>query len=64
LLAERAELLTRAGEALLAAEAWDELLRVSPDDVKGLLARGDLAAAAGGPVAVAAIRPARAAARA
>jgi tetratricopeptide (TPR) repeat protein len=51
LLAERADLLTRAGEALLAAEAWDELLRVSPEDVKGLLARGDLAAAAGGPVA-------------
>ena len=51
LLAERADLLTRAGEALLAAEAWDELLRVSPDDVKALLARGDLAAAAGGPVA-------------
>jgi len=51
LLAERAELLTRAGEALLAAQAWDELLRVSHDDVKALLARGDLAAAAGGPVA-------------
>jgi len=51
LLAERAELLTRAGEALLAAQAWDELLLVSPDDVKALLARGDLAAAAGGPVA-------------
>ncbi|HVQ23820.1 MAG TPA: tetratricopeptide repeat protein, partial [Planctomycetota bacterium] len=51
LLTERAELLTRAGEALLAAEAWDELLRTSPDDVRALLARGDLAAAAGGPVA-------------
>ncbi|HZJ53566.1 MAG TPA: flagellar hook-length control protein FliK, partial [Myxococcaceae bacterium] len=51
LLAERAEVLTRAGEGLLAAEAWDELLRVSPDDVRALLARGDLAAAAGGPIA-------------
>ena len=51
LLAERAELLTRAGEALLAAEAWDELLGVRPDEVKALLARGDLAAAAGGPTA-------------
>ena len=51
LLAERAELLTRSGEALLAAEAWDELLRLRPDDVKALLARGDLAAASGGPSA-------------
>src|SRR5262249_21955463 len=51
LLAERAELLTRSGEALLAAEAWDELLRAQPDDVRALLARGDLAAAAGGPPA-------------
>ena len=51
LLAERAELLTRAGEALLAAEAWDELLQLRPDEVKALLARGDLAAAAGGPTA-------------
>jgi len=48
LLAERAELLTRSGEALLAAEAWDELLRGQPDDVRALLARGELAAAAGG----------------
>ncbi|MGZ6098495.1 MAG: flagellar hook-length control protein FliK, partial [Myxococcaceae bacterium] len=51
LLAERAELLTRAGEALLAAEAWDELLALRPDEVKALLARGDLAAAAGGAAA-------------
>ena len=51
LLAERAELLTRAGEALLAAEAWDELLRLRPEETRALLARGDLAAAAGGPTA-------------
>jgi tetratricopeptide (TPR) repeat protein len=51
LLTERAELLTRAGEALLAAEAWDELLQLQPEDVNGLLQRGELAATAGGPEA-------------
>src|SRR5262249_60892313 len=36
------------GESLLAAEAWDELLRSQPEDVRALLARGELAAAGGG----------------
>jgi tetratricopeptide (TPR) repeat protein len=49
LLRQRAELLTRAGEALLAAAAWDELLAVAPDDLPALEARGALAAEGGGP---------------
>ena len=51
LLAEAAALLAGAGEPLRAAEAWDALLRMRPDDVAALLARGDLAADGGGPQA-------------
>ncbi|MFZ5443840.1 MAG: tetratricopeptide repeat protein [Myxococcota bacterium] len=48
LLRQRAELLTRAGEALHAAAAWDEYLAQIPDDLGALEARGTLAAEAGG----------------
>lgn len=48
LLRERAQLLQDAGEALLAAAAWDELLAAAPDDLEALAIRAELAAAAGG----------------
>jgi hypothetical protein len=48
LLRQRAELLTRSGEPLLAAAAWDEYLARIPDDLGALEARGTLAAAGGG----------------
>ncbi len=48
LLRQRAQLLTRSGEALFAAAAWDEYLQESPDDLIALEARGTLAAEAGG----------------
>lgn len=51
LLAEAGGLLATAGEPLQAAEAWDALLRLRADDVPALLARGELAAEAGGPLA-------------
>ena len=51
LLAEAGELLSSLGEPLKAAEAWDALLRLRPDDVPALLARAELAAEAGGPQA-------------
>jgi tetratricopeptide (TPR) repeat protein len=49
LLRRRAELLSAAGEALHAAEAWDEYLAAVPDDLGALEARATLAAAGGGP---------------
>ena len=49
LLEERAERLAQAGEAILAAEAFDELLSVDPDNVHALFARAELAAQGGGP---------------
>ena len=48
-LSERAQALSGAGEALLAAEAWDDVLAVSPDDTAALEARAELAAGSGGP---------------
>ncbi len=51
LLHERAEGLLEAGEALLAAEAFDELLARAGEDVDALSARAELAAEAGGPLA-------------
>lgn len=48
LLRQRAELLTRSGEPLLAAAAWDEYLALIPDDLAALEARGTLAADGGG----------------
>ncbi len=51
LLRDRAERLIDAGEVLLAAEALDDLLEESPDDVRALAARADLAAQSGGPEA-------------
>jgi tetratricopeptide (TPR) repeat protein len=48
LLTERARMLTQTGDALNAAEAWDELLGVEPDSREGLLARGELAFQGGG----------------
>ncbi|MGO8968489.1 MAG: flagellar hook-length control protein FliK [Myxococcaceae bacterium] len=51
LLSEAGGLLAAAGEPLQAAEAWDALLRLRPEDVPALLARGELAAEAGGPLA-------------
>ncbi|MFO0597953.1 MAG: flagellar hook-length control protein FliK [Myxococcaceae bacterium] len=48
LLRRRAELLTEAGEALLAAVAWDEFLAQIPDDLGALEARATLAFEAGG----------------
>lgn len=50
-LRERAELLAQAGESLLAAHAYDDLLVVDPDQVEALIARAELAAEAGGPLA-------------
>ncbi len=49
LLRRRAEGLTRAQEALLAATAWDDFLAVAPDDLAALEARAELAAQGGGP---------------
>ncbi|GHG94093.1 flagellar hook-length control protein FliK [Comamonas sp. JC664] len=51
LLRERATRLLDAGEALLAAEAFDEYLAMAGDDVDALSARAELAAKGGGPVA-------------
>jgi tetratricopeptide (TPR) repeat protein len=51
LLAEAAGLHALSGDALGAAEVWDTLLRLRPDDVPALLARGELAAEVGGPQA-------------
>ncbi|AEI64797.1 flagellar hook-length control protein FliK [Corallococcus macrosporus] len=51
LLRERATRLLDAGEALLAAEAFDEYLSLAGDDVDALAARAELAAKGGGPVA-------------
>ncbi|NMO15257.1 flagellar hook-length control protein FliK [Pyxidicoccus fallax] len=51
LLRERASTLLDAGEALLAAEAFDEYLSRAGDDVDALSARAELAAKGGGPIA-------------
>jgi tetratricopeptide (TPR) repeat protein len=51
LLSEAGELLSQTGEPLQAAEVWDALLRLRPEDVPALLARAELAAEAGGPQA-------------
>ena len=51
LLRERAERLAAAGEALLAAEAYDAYLAQADADVAALAARAELAAQAGGPAA-------------
>ncbi len=51
LLRERAQALAHAGEALLAADAFDELLALAQDDAQALLARAELAAASGGALA-------------
>jgi tetratricopeptide (TPR) repeat protein len=51
LLRERATGLLDAGEALLAAEAFDEYLSRAGDDVEALSARAELAAKGGGPIA-------------
>ncbi|MBX7114119.1 MAG: flagellar hook-length control protein FliK [Myxococcaceae bacterium] len=48
LLRQRAQLLSAAQEALLAAEAWEALLAVTPDDREALETRAELAAQAGG----------------
>ncbi|MBX5480766.1 MAG: tetratricopeptide repeat protein [Myxococcaceae bacterium] len=50
-LKERAEVLLDAGEELLAAEAFDELLSAAGEDVEAIAARAELAAKAGGPLA-------------
>jgi len=49
LLRERAQLLLKAGEVLLAAQAFDDFLERASDDVEALATRGDLAAEGGGP---------------
>jgi tetratricopeptide (TPR) repeat protein len=49
LLRERAGALLAAGESLLAAAAYDDLLALAGDDVEALAARAELAASAGGP---------------
>lgn len=51
LLRQRAQALSAAQEALLAAQAWEELLSVVPNDAEALEARAELAAQAGGPKA-------------
>ncbi len=51
LLRERAEALVAAGEPLLGAAAYDDLLRQFPDDFMALVARAELAAQSGGPMA-------------
>ena len=51
LLRERAQVLLDAGEALLAAQAFDDYLARVGDDVEALAARAELAADAGGPAA-------------
>ncbi len=48
LLLERARLLEKANEALLAAAAWDDVLQSEPNLQAALLARGKLAFEAGG----------------
>lgn len=50
-LRERAELLAQAGEALLAAHAYDDWLAKEPEQVEALIARAELAAQAGGALA-------------
>ena len=57
LLRERAQRLLEAGEALLAAEAFDVYLSRAGDDVEALSARAELAAQGGGPTAAQAVRP-------
>ena len=49
LLRERAHVLLKAGEVLLAAQALDDFLERAADDVEALATRGDLAAEGGGP---------------
>jgi len=51
LMRERANALLRAGEELLASEAFDDLLELAGDDLEALTVRADLAANAGGPKA-------------
>ena len=51
LLRERAHRLLEAGEALLAAEAFDIYLAQAGEDVEALAARAELAAEGGGPAA-------------
>ena len=51
LLRERAQRLLEAGEALLAAEAFDVYLAKAGEDVDALAARAELAAQGGGPTA-------------
>ncbi|WP_224364763.1 flagellar hook-length control protein FliK [Hyalangium versicolor] len=51
LLRERAQRLLEAGEALLAAEAFDVYLSEAGEDVEALAARAELAAQGGGPSA-------------
>jgi tetratricopeptide (TPR) repeat protein len=51
LLRERADMLLRAGEALLAAQAFDDYLARVGDDVDALATRAELAAEGGGPSA-------------
>lgn len=51
LLRERAQLLLGAGEALLAAQAFDDYLAQAGEDVEALAARAELAAEGGGPAA-------------
>ncbi|OJH39302.1 tetratricopeptide repeat protein [Cystobacter ferrugineus] len=51
LLRERAEILLKAGESLLAAQAFDDLLARAGDDVEALATRAELAAEGGGPAA-------------
>ncbi|WP_257458389.1 tetratricopeptide repeat protein [Archangium lipolyticum] len=51
LLRERADMLLEAGEALLAAEAFDDYLSKAGNDVDALAARAELAAEGGGPTA-------------
>src|SRR5262249_8076812 len=51
LLRERAQALVVAGESLLGASAYDDLLRQFPDDLEALVARAELAAQSGGALA-------------
>jgi len=51
LLRERAQALVDAGELLLAASAYDDLLARFPDDLEALVSRAELAAQSGGALA-------------
>src|SRR5262249_26050735 len=51
LLRERAQALVAAGELLLGASAYDDLLARFPDDLEALVARAELAAQSGGALA-------------